>query len=391
MGSNIKSAVLEKLMKAAAGLANSSLQDFKDKGGKVIGYFCPFIPEELFIAGGFLPFRMRGTGSQNTNLADAYFDTLNCCFVRHTFNQLLAGKYSFLDGLVIGTGCDHLRRIFDNAKHAAHETDFIYLLDHPRTMGTPEMNGEPMITYYRSQLAGLKEKMENHFNVEITAPRLKNAIKLCNETRRLQKRLYELRKADNPPINGMETAAIMMAGASMPKEEYNENLKTLLGELEKAPASGRKYSARLMVVGVAIEDPCFYSVIEENGGVVVTDDLCFGARTVQSVVDEKTADPLRAIAKYQVLHVPFCPKINGAHVRRVSFIKEMTAQFKVDGVIAQGYVACDPWGTSFALLKESLKEAGIPFLRVDRDYLPSQSGQLSTRVQAFIETIGGRI
>ncbi|MEI6530521.1 MAG: 2-hydroxyacyl-CoA dehydratase family protein [bacterium] len=391
MGSNIKSAVLEKLLKAAAGLANSSLQDFKDKGGKVIGYFCPFIPEELFIAGGFLPFRMRGTGSQNTNLADAYFDTLNCCFVRHTFNQLLAGKYSFLDGLVIGTGCDHLRRIFDNAKHAAHETDFIHLLDHPRTMGTPEMNGEPMTTYYRSQLAGLKEKMENHFNVEITAPRLKNAIKLCNETRRLQKRLYELRKADSPPINGMEIAAIMMAGASVPKEEYNENLKTLLGELEKAPASGRKYSARLMVVGVAIEDPCFYNVIEENGGIVVIDDLCFGARTVQGVVDEKTADPLQAIAKYQVLDVPFCPKINGAHVSRVSFIKEMTTQFKVDGVIAQGYVACDPWGTSFALLKESLKEAGIPFLRVDRDYLPSQSGQLSTRVQAFLETIGGRI
>jgi benzoyl-CoA reductase/2-hydroxyglutaryl-CoA dehydratase subunit BcrC/BadD/HgdB len=63
----------------------------------------------------------------------------------------------------------------------------------------------------------------------------------------------------------------------------------------------------------------------------------------------------------------------------------------VDGVIAQGYVACDPWGTSFALLKESMKEADIPYLRVDRDYLPSQSGQLGTRMQAFIEMIGGSI
>ncbi len=102
--------------------------------------YCPFIPEELFIAGGFLPFRMRGTGSHDTNLADAYFDSLNYCFVRHTFNQLLSGKYRFLDGLVIGTGCDHLRRIYDNARHAAHQTAFIHLLDHPRTMGTPDMN-----------------------------------------------------------------------------------------------------------------------------------------------------------------------------------------------------------------------------------------------------------
>ena len=391
MGSGAKSSVFEKFLKAAGDITNPSLQAFKDNGGKVIGYYCPFIPEELFIAGGFLPFRMRGTGSQDTNLADAYFDSLNCCFVRHTFNQLLSGKYRFLDGLLIGTGCDHLRRIYDNAKHAAHQTAFIHLLDHPRTMGTPEMNGEPMITYYRSQLARLKEKMENHFDIEITVPRLKSAIKLCNETRHLQKRLYDLRKSANPLLNGVETAAIMMAGASMPREEYNQNLRTLLGELDNSSASGKKYSARLMVVGPAIEDPSFYSLIDDHDGIVVIDDLCFGARTVQNVIDEDAPDPLRSIAKYHVLDMPFCPKINGAHVHRVSFIKDMVDQFRVDGVIAQGYVACDPWGTSFALLKESMKEAGIPYLRVDRDYLPSQSGQLGTRMQAFIEMIGGSI
>jgi benzoyl-CoA reductase subunit C len=67
MGSGAKSSVFEKLLMAAGDITNPSLQAFKNNGGKVLGYYCPFIPEELFIAGGFLPFRMRGTGSQDTN------------------------------------------------------------------------------------------------------------------------------------------------------------------------------------------------------------------------------------------------------------------------------------------------------------------------------------
>lgn len=387
----MKTPTLEKMLRTASDLTNPALLDFKEKGGRVMGYYCPFVPEELFIAGGFLPFRIRGTGSVETDRADAYFNTLNCCFVRHSFNQLLLGRYDFLDGLVIGTGCDHLRRIYDNAIHADVGRHFIYLLDHPRTMGAPVEGSAPIIEYYRSMLARLKEAIENHFCIAITVPALKNAIRLCNETRSLQKELYELSMFDSLPISAAERAAVIMAGASMPKDQYNEDLKALISELQAVPGDNKKPAARIMMIGAAVEDPEFYAIFENGGADIVIDDTCFGARTVQKSVDENADDPLMALARYQVIDMPFCPKIGGAHVSRMEFIKEMAAKYKVDGIVAQGYVPCDAWGCSFALLNQDLKKAGIPYLRIDRDYIHSQTGQLATRIQAFIETMGGGI
>lgn len=391
MQSGIQSSVYDKFAQVAGTLLNPSAEEWKKQGRRVMGYFCPFIPEELFIAAGFLPFRMRGIGSCGTAQADAYFDSKHCCFVRHCFDQALNGRYDFLDGLVVGTGCDHTRRVYDNWQHAPLKTPFLHLLDHPRTMGTPEMQGEPMIGYYRAQLAKLKERIENELAVEVTVPRLRQAIKLCNATRQLQRQLYELRKADNPPITAAETAVVMLVGTSMPKEQYNADLKVLLNELAARPEIRKTYKARIMIVGPAIEDPNFYNLIEEQGGCVVMDDTCFGARTVSAVVDEMSEDPLRAIAKFHVLDTVFCPKINGAHVQRIKVIADAIRDYRVEGIIGQEYVACDPWGASYALLGPHLKAAGMPFLRLDREYVSTESGQLRTRIQAFLETVRGQV
>ena len=385
---SLQSPTLAKLMQAAGSLTNPEIDAWKKTGGKVIGYYCPFIPEELFIAAGFLPSRMRGVGSTGTELADAYFSDSNCCFVRNSFDQVLRGEYKFLDGVVIGTGCDHVRRIFDNAVHAS-VLPFIYLLDHPRTIGSTPAESEVIIKYYCEQLSKLRVALDGHFGICINDSDLQAAIVLCNKTRALQKQLYELSTVDSPLISAAERAAVMMAGASMPKAIYNNYLQQLLTEFGKATPVASKPATRLMLVGPAVEDPEFFALFDQINTSIVIDDCCFGARTVQGQVEEATFDPLMALAKYQVQDFPFCPKINGAHASRLEFVTEMIAKYRVVGVVAQGYVACDAWGCSYALLNIAMKKAGIPFLHIDREYVHSQAGQILTRLQAFTETIGG--
>lgn len=381
--------ILEKFSQITASIMNSEIQSWQSGGGKIIGYICPFIPEEIIIAGGFLPYKIRGVGSDDTSLADEYFDSKNCCYVRHCFDQALNGKFDFLDAMIVGTGCDHTRRIYDNWQHAPLKTKLVYLLDHPRTMGSEGVQ-DAIIDYYRAQLVKMKEYLENNFGVEITVPKLKKAIKLCNESRALQKKIYELRKAENPPLSATEMATIMMAGVSIPKEQYIEDLKVLLGELTSSAPVKKDYKVRLMILGPVIEDPIFYNIFEELGGNIVIDDTCSGARyALKSQIDEDSDDPLRAISKYNVVDLPFCPKINGAHLSRVEFIEQMMKEYKVNGIIGQVYVSCDPWGSSFGMLSAHFKNAGIPYLRLDREYLSTEVGQLRTRIQAFIETIGG--
>jgi benzoyl-CoA reductase/2-hydroxyglutaryl-CoA dehydratase subunit BcrC/BadD/HgdB len=121
---------------------------------------------------------------------------------------------------------------------------------------------------------------------------------------------------------------------------------------------------------------------------VVNDQTCFGGKVKYRGIDENGSDPLGAIAGYQIMDRPFCPKIGGAHALRTRVLLDAARDFKVDGIVGQRLGCCDSWGGEFYLLRQELKEAGIPSLMIEREYIPDSRGQLSTRVQAFIETLG---
>jgi bcr-type benzoyl-CoA reductase subunit C len=338
------------------------------------------VPEELFMAAGLLPFRMRATGSTETDLADAYFTNLNCSFPRHCFNLALEGEFEFLDGLVCANSCDHIRRLHDNWKRKV-PTGFIGFLSLPRQTGPDQ------IAWYAQELRNLREGLERHFEVEIKDANLREAIRLGNETRRLQRRLYQLRKRDEAPISGADALVVMVAGTAMPREQYNELLRELLDRLAVAEGA-RGHRARLMVVGGILDDPEWIRAIEEVGGLVVTDGTCFGTRIMWEDVDEEMSDPIEALARYYLADRPSCPRIFDTQEKRSRFTVEMCREFNCDGIIGEKMVFCDQWDVEGYLLDLDLKQAGIPFLRVEREYITSGTGQLMTRVQAFIESMG---
>ena len=381
METQIKSEAFQKFVAASRAIMNPELQAWKDRGGKVVGFFCSTVPEELFTAAGLMPFRMRGTGSTSTELSDAFFSSINCSFPRHTFNQALNGEYDFLDGLVCINSCDHVRRIYDNWIRNL-KTPFVQVMSLPRKVQ------EPQVAWYCDELNILRGQLQEHFGVEITDQRVKDAIRLHNEIRVLQKQLYELRKGDKPPITGAETLAVMVAGTAMPREEYKGLLQELLDELAQSEGPGG-YRARLMIVGGELDDPEYIEIIEEQGGLVVTDSTCFGSRLMWRPIDEDEADPIRALARYYVADRPSCPRMYGDQPKRIAFTRELAKEFKVDGVIGERLLFCDQWVVEHYMNTQDLKKDGIPFLTLDREYVLSGKGQLRTRVQAFLETLEG--
>jgi benzoyl-CoA reductase/2-hydroxyglutaryl-CoA dehydratase subunit BcrC/BadD/HgdB len=384
MKSGLKSGVFEKFSAIAESIMNPSVEVWKKDGGRVMGYTCSFVPEELIIAAGMLPFRIRATGSTGGGLGDDYFNPASICsMIRCTFGKVLAGEYDFIDGAIIGGGCDGNRHILDNWKKSPKKMDFL------ETIFFPHASGEAMSEYFKSELAGIRSKIEKHFGVSITDDNLRGAIKICNEIRDLQKELYALRKSANPPITGSETVSVIVAGTSMPKGEYRDNLKKLIAELKEAKVPDKKYAARLMIVGPGHDETSMCEVVEGLGGLVAADLTCFGGKMIFGRVSETEPDPLKAIADYQVIERPFCPKNLNAqqHINKEVFDK--IRDLKIDGVIGQNFLCCDMWGGALYILNRELKEAGIPMLRIEREYSADSTGQLKTRVQAFIETISG--
>jgi benzoyl-CoA reductase subunit C len=376
----VKSKAFDLLSEAASTLVNPEMRKWKDEGGRIVGYFCSAMPVEMITAAGLLPYRVRATGSTGTELSDSYFSSINCSFPRHAFNMALRGEYDFLDGLIIFNSCDHVRRIYDHWTRQL-KTPFVQILS------LPKKAEDAQVEWFREELRILRGSMQDHFGVEITDGRLREAIALHNRSRRALRRIYDLRKGSAPPVSGAEMLAVTVAGTALPQAVYVRLLDELSRDL--AGVEGQTgYRARLMIMGGLLDNPEYVAIIEDQGGLVVTDSVCFGSRTLWTDVDEEASDPLTALARYCVADRPSCARMYAEYPKRLEYVKNMIKEFHVDGVIFQRLAFCETWGFEQYSLTNDFREQGIPLLCMDREYVLGGVGQMKTRVQAFLETLG---
>ncbi len=376
--------ILEQMREAATTLENSFIKKWKKDGGKVVGYSCTFMPAEIIHAAGLLPVRLRGIGITSVAIADAYYGPV-VCSVPKCYVQLGAeGKFDFLDGAIITNGCDSMRRAFD-CWEAADKDKPGRLPKFFEFMGVPHKSNDYSIDFYEQDLKLLSEKIEKYFEVKITDQSLKKAIKVYNEGRMLLQKFDELRWRKNVPITGEDAMAVIIASQVIPRPEFNALLKDLIDELKKAPAisDGKK---RVMLIGSANDDVDFVKVIEESGAVVVSDTVCFGARTYVNQVDEK-GKPFHALAEH-FLKNNICPRMLGCYPDRIAYIKDLIKKSNIDGAVLQNVRFCDLHGSENGVIERDLEEEGIPCMRLEREYGPlAETGRIRMRIDALIERI----
>ena len=371
---------LEELIGISGTRENHYTKEWKDRGKKVIGYVCSYVPEEIFYAADVLPVRITGKGVGDTAKADAYLTRVNCSFARCCLESAFRGEYDFLDGVAWTNGCDHIRRCYDNWKAEAPHP-FMHILPVPHT------NTAEGREWYKQEVLMLKQAFEEHFGVKAAPEKLAEAVSIYNESRRLLRKLYDLRRSDEPPLSGSQTLAIMSAGCAMPKTEFNRLLNDVL-EGAQTGQKGTNGKARLVIAGSEMDEPEFIENVEDLGAVVVSDTLCFGTRYFWDLTDEN-GDAFEALIDRYYNHVP-CPRMAGDYPKRLRFLREQVARAKADGVILESIKFCDLHGTDNALLKRDLEKEGIPTLELERQYGPlADAGRIRTRVQAFLERIGG--
>ena len=372
---------MEKLSQALP-LANPWIESWKNEGKKVLGYFCTYIPEEIIYAANILPVRVRARtcGAGDTPMGDAYMTPTSCSYTRCCLELANRHQYDFLDGIVSCNSCDQIRRLYDNIRYKA-PFPYHYI------MGVPGCVSETTHEWFGHELTKFKENLEETFEVTISDDNLKNAIQVYNKSRILLKELYELRKRENPPITGTDVLNIISAGVSMPREQFNDFLTQELEELKHKEGIS-DYRARIMIVGSMLDDPEYMKVIEDLGGLVVTDSQCLGTRYFWDLIDENKK-PIDAIGERYLSKIS-CPRMTGKYPEREEYMMKLIKEFNVDGIIFQRMKFCILWWAEIFLLRKKLKEEGIPFLELEREYILSGAGAMKTRVQTFMEILETR-
>ena len=363
----------------AQSLSNPEVISWKEDGGPIIGLQCSGIPEEIIHAAGILPMRIRASNLPNTKNADAHLHRINCSYTRSVLEALLTGQLDFLDGLVTANTCDHHLRLVSEIEDKSTLKFFHYFRMH-HTLGK---SGKEWLL---QEMKKLVEHLEDVFNLSISKDQLRETITVYNHTRRLMNRLNDLRKNDPPRLTGMEFMNIALTGMTIPRETFNQKLEALLPEIEKRDLPGHQVP-RLLIIGGACDSSDFIEFIESRGAHIVADGLCFGLRHYMGLMDEKAEDPLEAIADRYLTRLP-CPAMIDGLEQSYEILKTIIDESKVQGIVSARLKFCDHFAGGRKLLADRLRQdQGIPVIELEREYNTTKSGQLSTRMQAFLELL----
>ena len=343
-----------------------------------IGYSCSFVPEAFLMADKLFPVRLNAPGVAGTEIADIYLSNFICTYARSLLEFAVDDRFDLIQGWVFVPSCAHMQRLYDNLEHLKKPA-FSHVLDVPRkvTKATLEWQAE--------ELRILADKLSTHFGVDMSDDSLMKAITEWNHFAEVIQSIGEMRKNTTPTITGTEFHALLMASLVSPKDLIFPKILDFRKALEQRDSVG-SFRSRLMVMGSHLHDPEFIRVIESQGGLVVADLFCTGAIPGFKPV-KMNGNPIKSLAEHSFKKT-LCPRMMENFDRRLQTIIDTVKEYKVDGVVIEIIKFCDLWGVDSMTMVSALRKEGIPVLKLEREYSIGGEGQLQTRVQAFIESMG---
>jgi benzoyl-CoA reductase subunit C len=347
-----------------------------------IGWFCTYTPEEIIHAAGFTPIGIRVSSGFEDD--DVHLGRNMCSFVHSIFGAALSGELEYLDGVIIPHCCECMRRLYDgwNEWNDSVTPKFAYQLD------VPNVNTQISVEYFSSGLRRFIEVMEEKSGRKITDEALLNSINVFNTTRDLLRRLYELRKKDNPPVSGEQVLEILDLCMTVPREIFNAEFEPYLADLElNGKPVFHDYRNRILVYGGMFNPEIIkYVEREGTGGIVVCEDACNGARYFDVNVDTSMdGDPVKALGRRYLNKMP-CPRMAGRRHgdKMPSDLLKMVKDYRADGVVYYITKRCENLYWEFPFIKDVLDEHKIPLKRLEGDI----SGDIRTReIKSFIELL----
>ncbi|HQP30743.1 MAG TPA: 2-hydroxyacyl-CoA dehydratase family protein [Deltaproteobacteria bacterium] len=346
---------------------------------KIIGYCCTYTPEEIIFAAGAHPVRLFGTKGK-IHRADAHLQAYSCSLVRGVLEDALAGNLESLDGMVFPHTCDSIQRLSDIWRLNIASTW------HNDVVLPVKLNTESAQEYLLDVLKKFRRELEAWSGAPLDDAALHEAIVTYNRLRALLKRVYELKSVSPGIISGRAVNAMIKGAMIMDRRAAIGHQEGLVRTLETATGqTPRREAKRTILAGSICNHPEIYDIVENAGADVVWDELCTGSRFFEGPIDED-GDPLAAIAR-RYMNRMNCPAKHKDLRSRGETLVRMAQDHAAGGVIFLNFKFCEPHAFDYPYLKEMLQARGVPSLLLEIDQELPASGQLATRIEAFIETM----
>ncbi len=368
---------------------NELVQQAKADGKLCLAYTCYHIPEVLLNLDNCFSTRLRAPRTGSMDIATYYMSSYLCGFSKALVERGIEGGYNHLNALIGSESCSEMNRCYEHFELlnlVDNDKFFVSIADIPFKI-MPHT-----IKHYKRQLqTKLLDKLRDVYGVDISEQAMRKAVEEHNEVCRLITEIGEYRKEENPRITGYEFHVICLVSYVCPKYLIIDKLRETAEELKtREPDKKKNYRAKIVVVGSEMDDPDFTKLMEESGALVVADRYCFGSLPGREEIQlSDDGDVLEEIILHY-MKTSECPrymshdKVEG----RKEYVRKLVNDYHAEGVIYEQLKFCEYWGYERALASHIItNDYGIPSVSVDRQYTANASGQLRTRVQAFVESL----
>lgn len=361
------------------------VKEFVENGGHLAGMFCSYTPLEIFDAAGIAVVGLCGTSNEPIADAEKVLPKNLCPLIKSSYGFAYTEKcpYTYFCDFIVGeTTCDGKKKMFE----LLNDIKETYVLHLPQSQ---KRSYAKDIWYEEVKL--LKEYIEEKYGIEITDEKLRTAAHKRNELRKAQLALYDLQGAVPPVMKASEVMStlaqgVFQFGPEAQKASYEAKVKAAKEVYDAGERPVPESAKRILLTGCPSTGVIqkVGMTIENNGGVIVCLDDCGGERTTKMLVDENAEDILRAISdRYLEIHCSVMTTNEG----RIENTKEMCEKYKVDGVIEMVLQACHTFNIESTTMQKMCDEEGIPYMKLETDYSTTDSGQIETRLAAFIEML----
>jgi benzoyl-CoA reductase/2-hydroxyglutaryl-CoA dehydratase subunit BcrC/BadD/HgdB len=377
---------LDFVMSEVHGLRIKELDDFRKQGGKVVGTYCLYVPEEIVRAAGAWCVGICAGAEWAYDKVEQVLPRNTCALIKSMMGFKLGQVCPYLEeaDLLVGeTTCDGKKKAYE----------LMGELHNMHVMELPQMKREKDLAFWRSEIVDLMHKIEEMTGKKVTAEALKAAIVEVNDKRRALQRVNAARAASPAPISGKDALLATQVAFYDDVPRFTQMMNTLADELEGRIERGEgvapKGAKRVLITGTPMALPNWklHDIVERAGGVVVGEEMCTGSRYYDKLVSEEaqTLDEMidDIAAKYLDINCACFTPNQG----RMEDVVRMANELGADGVIDYALSFCGTYQIEASSVEKSVKDAGLPVLRIETDYSPEDVGQLSTRVEAFLEML----
>jgi len=350
---------------------------WREAGGKVIGHFQVYFPEEIAHAAGALPLKIHGAQVEAAQ-AESRFGSYLCSIIKTSLELALSGRVQ-LDMFVTHPICDAARNLAGVwGRNFPYPCQILYL--------PQNANSRAAARYLRDEYARLQRDIEAITGVHASDDRLRASIRLFNRSRSLIRRLYRI-KREQPWLLSAEEAYVLVALAGiLPREQHNQLLELVLPQIQTRRAKPQDKIRVVFEGGFCEQPPLDFLRAISQSCYVVDDDLLIGLRWLLEDVPPE-GDPLLNLAEAYLEKSSYNPVQHDLRKPKERMLLQRIRESGAEAAIIAAAKMCEPGLDEQVAYAKALDQAGVPYFVNEFEEKMTSFDQIQIQLETFVENI----